>query len=289
VEADTLTIGELARRVGMRTSVLRYYEEQELLSPAGCSEAGYRLYTSEGVNGQVDGPQVVIGSHNYFKKNISHGEQDCDTAHQDSAKGYTPVMIGVDGNYLGTITIADKIRQSSPEALAMLKDLDIDPLVMLTGDNAQAAWSVGEHLGVTKVMADLLPGDKVNAIEKLRREYGKVAMVGDGINDTPALARADVGIVIGGSLGGTAQVMETADITLMNGSLQPLPYTLKLSHTTLWTIKTNVAVSLLVKFAFLCLVLVGVGTMWMAVFADTGLSLLVILNGLRLAKRPASL
>ena len=102
-------------------------------------------------------------------------------------------MIGVDGNYLGTITIADKIRQSSPEALAMLKDLDIDPLVMLTGDNAQAAWSVGEHLGVTKVMADLLPGDKVNTIEKLRREYGKVAMVGDGINDTPALARVGCG------------------------------------------------------------------------------------------------
>jgi len=128
-------------------------------------------------------------------------------------------MIGVDGNYLGTITIADKIRQSSPEALAMLKDLGIYPLVMLTGDNAQAAWSVGEQLGVTKVMAELLPEDKVNAIETLRREYGKVAMVGNGINDTPALARADAGIAIGGSLGGTAQVMETADITLMNGSL----------------------------------------------------------------------
>jgi Cd2+/Zn2+-exporting ATPase len=153
------------------------------------------------------------------KKNISHGEQDCGTAHQDPAKGYTPVMIGVDGNYLGTITIADKIRQSSPEALAMLKDLGIYPLVMLTGDNAQAAWSVGEQLGVTKVMAELLPEDKVNAIETLRREYGKVAMVGYGINDTPALARADAGIAIGGSLGGTAQVMEAADITLMNGSL----------------------------------------------------------------------
>jgi Cd2+/Zn2+-exporting ATPase len=245
--------------------------------------------TGQGVNGQVDGHHVVIGSHNYFEKNISHGEQDCDTAHQDSAKGYTPVMIGVDGNYLGMITIADKIRQSSPEALAMLKDLGVAPLVMLTGDSAQAAWSVGEQLGVTKVMAELLPEDKVNAIERLRREYGKVAMVGDGINDTPALARADVGIAIGGSLGGTAQAMETADITLMNGSLYQLPFAIKLSHATLWTIKVNVALSLLVKFAFLCLVLVGAGTMWMAVFADTGLSLLVILNGLRLAKRPASL
>jgi len=198
-------------------------------------------------------------------------------------------MIGVDGNYLGTITIADKIRQSSPEALAMLKDLGIYPLVMLTGDNAQAAWSVGEQLGVTKVMAELLPEDKVNVIETLRREYGKVAMVGDGINDTPALASADVGIAFGGSLGVTAEVMETADLTLMNGSLQQLPFALKLSHATQRTIKANVAVSLLLKFAFLCLVLVGVGTMWMAVFADTGLSLLVILNGLRLAKRPASL
>lgn len=241
----------------------------------------------QGVNGQVAGHDVVIGSHNYFEKYISHGEHDCETAHQDSAKGYTPVMIGVDGNYLGTITIADKIRQSSPEALALLKDLGIDPLVMLTGDNTQAAWSVGEQLGLTKVMAELLPEDKVNAIETLRHEYGKVAMVGDGINDTPALARADVGIAIGGSLRGTAQAMEIADITLMNGSFCQLPFAIKLSHATIWTIKVNVALSLLVKFAFLCLVLVGTGTMWMAVFADTGLSLLVILNGLRLAKKPS--
>jgi Cd2+/Zn2+-exporting ATPase len=244
--------------------------------------------TGQGVNGQVAGHDVIIGSHNYFEKHISHGEQDCDIAHQDSANGYTPVMIGVDGNYLGTITIADKIRQSSPEALAMLKELGINPLVMLTGDNKQTAWSVGKQLGVTKVMAELRPGDKVNAIETLHREYGKIAMVGDGINDAPALTRADVGIAMGGSLGGTAQAMETADITLMNGSLQLLPFTLKLSQATMRTIKTNVAISLLVKFAFLGLVLVGAGTMWTAVFADTGLSLLVILNGLRLAKRPSS-
>jgi Cd2+/Zn2+-exporting ATPase len=153
---------------------------------------------------------------------------------------------------------------------------------MLTGDNRAAAQRVADEVGVTDVLAELLPEDKVTAVTRLQAQFGPVAMVGDSINDTPALAAADVGIAIGS----TAQAMETADITLLGGSLKPLPALLQLSRVMMRTIYANVALSLGIKFVFLILVLLGTGTMWMAVFADVGTSILVTLNGMRLLKRP---
>jgi Cd2+/Zn2+-exporting ATPase len=158
--------------------------------------------------------------------------------------------------------------------------MGIKVLVMLTGDNPAAAKSIAAQVGVTDVRANLLPEHKVDAVRALREAYGSVAMVGDGVNDAPALASASVGIAMG--TGGTAQAMETADVVLMADDLHKLPFAFGLSRAVMRTIRANVALSILIKFVFLMLVLLGSGSMWMAVLADMGTSLLVTLNGMRM-------
>jgi Cd2+/Zn2+-exporting ATPase len=239
--------------------------------------------TGRGVTGQVAGRHVLVGSHNHFA-DLPHADVHCAAARQDAMKGYTPMMVSDDGVYVGTIVVTDAVRESSREALDRLRETGVGPLVMLTGDNVQTAQSVGEMVGVTDVRAELLPGQKMAAIEALREQYGTVVMVGDGINDAPALATADVGIAIGAASGGTAQAMETADVALMSDDLRRLPFALRLSRAAMRTIKANVALALGIKLGFLVLVLVGLGTMWMAVLADMGTSLLVTLNGMRLLR-----
>jgi Cd2+/Zn2+-exporting ATPase len=184
------------------------------------------------------------------------------------------------------ISLADTVRPSSRNAVGALRDLGLRAVVMLSGDDQDTARRVGDEIGVTDVRAGLLPAHKLALVEDLQRQYGPIAMVGDGINDTPALAAASVGIAMGGSHGGTAQAMETADVTLMSDDLGRLPFLLRLSRAMMATIRANVALSIGVKLAFLVLVLLGTGTMWMAVLADVGVALLVTLNGMRLLGRP---
>lgn len=247
-----------------------------------------RAMTGKGVKGEVTGRQIMLGSHRYFDANIPHQQEHCAQANHYAKLGYTPIFVGLDDKYLGTITVADAVRASSREALEMLKQAGINTFVLLTGDDAKTAQVVGEHVGVTDIRAELLPEDKVSMVNALKKQYGKVAMVGDGINDAPALANADVGIAIGGAVSGTAQATETADVTLMSDDLRQLPFAYKLSRKTMSTIHTNIALSLGIKFAFLILILFGLGSMWMAVLADVGTSLLVILNGMRLLRQPRS-
>ncbi|MFN3372922.1 MAG: HAD-IC family P-type ATPase, partial [Chloroflexus sp.] len=166
-------------------------------------------------------------------------------------------------------------------AIATLRDQGLR-VVMLTGDEPATAERIAGELGVNEVRAGLLPEDKAQAVSELRRPDGAVAMVGDGINDAPALASADVGIAIGADAGGTTQAMETADITLLGGDLRQLLFAVALSRRTMRTIVANVAFSIGIKLLFIALVLAGLGTMWMAVLADVGASLLVTLNGMRL-------
>jgi Cd2+/Zn2+-exporting ATPase len=239
-----------------------------------------------GVTGKVGGRQVVIGSHLYFSQQVAHPEEHCAEAERDARRGHTPMMVAADGEYLGTIVVADAARATSREALQALRRMGYSVLVMLTGDNAATGAAVAEQVGVTDVRAGLLPEDKMTAIQALRQEFGPVAMVGDGINDAPALAAADLGIAIGGASGGTAQAMETADITLMSDDLRRLPFAFVLGRTAMRTIQVNLVLSIGIKLAFLALVLLGMGTMWMAVTADMGTSLLVTLNGMRLLSHP---
>jgi Cd2+/Zn2+-exporting ATPase len=156
---------------------------------------------------------------------------------------------------------------------------------MLTGDNPASAQLIADQIGVSDVRSELLPEDKVSAVADLQDAYGTVAMVGDGINDAPALAAADVGIAIGAA-SSTTQAMETADIALMSDDLRRLPFVFRLSHSAMRTIQFNVGLSIGIKVVFLVLVLLGLGTMWMAVLADMGTSLLVTLNGMRLLRFP---
>jgi Cd2+/Zn2+-exporting ATPase len=235
---------------------------------------------------------VLVGSHRHFDDGIAHSSTHCAAAAQDAAAGHTPVMVSVGGSYHGTITVADTVRASSRSAVKQLRGLGLQAVVMLTGDQQATAERIGAEVGVTDVRAELLPEQKVAAVEALQREYGPIAMVGDGINDTPALATASVGIAIGGAHGGTNQAMETADVTLMSDDLRQLPFAISLSRAAMGTVGVNIALSIGIKLVFLVLVLLGMGTMWMAVLADMGTSLLVTLNGMRLlgyrGPKPAS-
>lgn len=238
--------------------------------------------TGRGVTGTVGGQQVVLGSHRYFEQTIPHPPQVCAEASQDAAAGYTSVLVGADGHYLGAIALADRVRPDSRAALTALRQVGIRHLVMLTGDTGSTAQRIGQEVGTSEVRAELLPEQKVQAVRDMQQQYGPVAMVGDGINDTPALATADVSIAMGGEAGGTAQAMETADMTLMRADLRLLPMALRLSRATIRTIQVNIALALGAKLVFLVLVLLGMGTLWMAVLADMGASLVVTLYGMRL-------
>jgi len=238
----------------------------------------------EGVTGDVTGHKVLLGSHRYFDAHIPHNEDYCTQANNHAENGYTPIFVGFDGEYVGTITVADKTRESSRAAVSQLRQAGIDDMVLLTGDDERTAQLVGDQVGMTEIRAGLLPQDKLAAVDELQSRFGKVAMVGDGINDAPALAAADVGIAVGGVNGGTAQTMETADITFMSDGLGNLPFVYNLSKKAMRIIYANIALSLGIKLAFLSLVLLGYGTMWMAVLADVGITLLVTLNGMRLLR-----
>ncbi|MCB9422237.1 MAG: heavy metal translocating P-type ATPase [Ardenticatenaceae bacterium] len=234
-----------------------------------------------GVTGRVNGREIFISSHSYFDQNIPH-DIHCSAVAAADAAGYTTMLVQDGDTYAGYIAVADQVRPSSRAAVARLRSLGLAPLVMLTGDNQVAAEKIAAVVGVTDMRANCLPEDKVTAVTHLRQQYEHVAMVGDGINDAPALATASVGIAIGK----TAQAMETADIVLMGDDLRQLPFAVGLSRAAMRTIWVNVGLSIGIKLAFLALILAGLGSMWLAVFADVGVSLLVTLNGMRLRKRP---
>jgi Cd2+/Zn2+-exporting ATPase len=191
------------------------------------------------------------------------------------------VMFLADGEkLLGLLAVADVLRNNSREAIKMLKRNGIQKIIMLTGDNQATAQAIAAQAGLDHFKADLLPEDKVDVIKDLMKQNGKVAMVGDGVNDAPAMAISTVGIAMG--VAGTDAALETADIALMSDDLTRLSYTIRLSRQTLAIIKQNIAFALLLKGLILLLVIPGWLTLWLAIVGDMGASLLVILNGMRL-------
>jgi len=198
-------------------------------------------------------------------------------------EGKTTVVAGGEDGALGVIAVSDPLRPGAREALTELRALGVSHLALLTGDNPETAAAVAGQVGITDVRAGLLPAEKVDAVVELRDRVGAVAMVGDGVNDAPALAAASLGIAMGAA--GTDAALETADIALMGDDLEAVPETVRLARRANRVIWQNIVFSIVVKAVFLVLAPLGLISLWLAVFADMGTSLLVTGNGLRLQRR----
>ena len=242
----------------------------------------FKSIVGKGVQATIQGNIFYAGNLKLFEEmNVSL--VDVKNYVQDiQDKGKTVIIIGTQNQIIGIIAVSDTIRETSASALKALKQSGVNQTVMLTGDNEGTAKMIASEANVNRYFAGLLPEDKVDAIKKLQNEGHKVAMVGDGINDAPALATADLGIAMGGA--GTDTAMETADIVLMADNLDKLPHTMKLSRKSLTIIKQNIWFSIIIKVIALVLIFPGWLTLWMAVLSDTGAALIVILNAIRLLK-----
>ncbi len=239
------------------------------------------ILAGQGVQGTIGGRTVTIGSHRYFETAYPHPAGLCQQVEQAEAQGYTAMLVHDGQQVRGYITVSDSARTDSKSAVGELRRMPgVSKVVMLTGDSPATAARIAQALGIDEVESGLLPEDKLAAIRRLAVSDGSVAMIGDGINDTPALAAASVGIAMGGA--GSAQALETADVALMGDDLSQLPYAVALSQATERVISQNVTLSLVIKALFLVLALFGAASLWAAVLADVGTSLVVTSNGMRL-------
>jgi len=258
--------------------------EEENITYSNVQVEDFSSITGKGIKGIVNGATYYIGSPKLFKELLTNDfdkdlEQNVTTLQN---QGKTAMIIGTAKEILAVIAVADEVRESSKEIIQKLHQLGIKKTIMLTGDNKGTAKAIGGQVGVSDIEAELMPQDKLDFIKQLRSEYGHVAMVGDGVNDAPALAASTVGIAMGGA--GTDTALETADVALMGDDLRKLPFTIKLSRKTLNIIKANIAFAIAIKFIALLLVIPGWLTLWIAIVSDMGATLLVALNGLRLMK-----
>lgn len=248
---------------------------------------GVKAVAGRGIVGELSGARIAVGSDALFAAGgevLAASGTASGFADSLRASSRTVMLVARDTHLVGAIGVEDPLRPNTAEALAQLQQSSPGVrTVMLTGDNERVAQRIARETGgIDEVRANLLPAGKMAEIERLKREYGSVAMVGDGINDAPALARADVGIAMGGS--GTAQAMESADVVLMQDDLSRLPRTLVIARKTREIVKQNIALSLGLKIAFLALTIPGWATLWLAVAADVGATLLVTLNGMRMLR-----
>ena len=238
----------------------------------------FKSLTGRGVQGDIYGITYLIGSPTLFVS-----DSKIDTIKQDfHRKSKTVIYFGTSDQVLAVIGLQDAVRQTSRQTIQALQTLGVKETVMLTGDNQATADQIGREVGVSAVKANLMPADKLKEIQALQATFGRVAMIGDGVNDAPALAMANVGIAMG--VAGTDTALETADITLMGDDLARLPVIVRLSRSTLRTIKQNITFSLALKVIALLLVIPGWLTLWIAILADMGATILVTLNGIRLMR-----
>jgi len=235
-----------------------------------------------GAEGVAGGQPVVIGNHRLFEERRLCTPAIDARLEALAAKGRTAVLVAAGGRAIGLVAVADEARASARPTVELLRAQGVAAIVLLTGDNRTAARALADELGIDEAEAELLPEDKVEAIGRLRARHGAVAMIGDGVNDAPALAAADVGIAMGAA--GTDAALETADVALMADELLRIPYAFRLSRATARTIRANIVFALALKAIFLALGVVGLATLWMAVVADMGASLVVIANGMRLLR-----
>ncbi|MFN7970958.1 MAG: heavy metal translocating P-type ATPase [Acidobacteriota bacterium] len=240
----------------------------------------FQTIPGKGATATVDGKPYWLGSHRYLEERGQEEASVHDQLERMSQAGRTVVIVGDAQHVCGLIAIADAVRPEARRVVTALRALGLSHVVMLTGDNEATARKIAAATGVDEVRADLLPADKVASVEELVKRYGRVGMVGDGINDAPALASATLGIAMGAA--GSDAAIETADVALMSDDLTRLPWLIAHSRRTLRTIRQNIAFSIAVKAVFVVLAVTGRASLWHAIAADMGASLLVIFNGLRL-------
>jgi Cd2+/Zn2+-exporting ATPase len=244
--------------------------------------ADVRAVNGRGVTAQLNGRRYWLGSHRYLEE---LGQETPDV-HQGlelmSNAGHTVVIMGTDDHVCGFVTLADAVRPESRAAIAALRQVGVAHIVMLTGDNRATAERIAGETGIAETRAELLPADKVTAVEDLVQRYGTVAMIGDGVNDAPAMGRATIGIAMGAA--GSDAAIEAADVALMSDDLSKLAWLVRHSRRTLTIIRQNVILSLGVKVVLVALTFTGSATLWAAIAADMGVSLVVITNALRLLR-----
>lgn len=280
---SVITALEYRSQHPLASAIMRKAEEENI-SYSDVSVEDFSSITGKGIKGIVNGTTFYIGNPKLFKElptvHFSSEQEQLVTTLQNQGK--TAMVVGTDSAILAVIAVADEVRESSKDVIQKLHHLGIKKTIMLTGDNKGTATAVGGHVGVSDVQAELLPQEKLDFIKQLRSDYGNVAMVGDGVNDAPALAASTVGIAMGGA--GTDTALETADVALMGDDLRKLPFAIKLSRNALSIIKQNITFALAIKLIALLLVIPGWLTLWIAILSDMGATLLVALNGLRLMR-----
>ena len=251
------------------------------LDPGSSVLQDFKVIAGRGVEALVDGQLLILGNHRLIEdRKLCSSSIEARLAELE-ALGRTVTMLASQTQVLVIFAVADTIKETSREALAQLHALGVTS-VMLTGDNEATAKTIAKQAGIDDARGNLLPEDKLMAIEELQKRYGLTAMTGDGINDAPALARSDIGFAMG--VAGTDTAMEAADVVIMNDDLRRIPETIVLSRKTQAILWQNITLALGIKAVFLVLALFNGASMWMAVFADMGASLLVVFNGLRLLR-----
>lgn len=303
-KTGTLTVG---RPQVVQVVPLNGHSETELLQRAAALEAGSlhplakaiiehvrqqglsyepatdaRTIPGKGAEGRWDGRLFWLGSHRWLEKRGQETPEVHTQLESLTAGGFTVVVVGNEQHVCGMIALADTVRPGTREVLQSLRTAGVASVVMLTGDNRGTAESIARQVGIDEFEAELLPAQKVAAVEKLLARHGTVAMIGDGVNDAPALARASLGIAMG-AIGSDAAI-ETADVALMSDDLTRLPWLFQHARHTLAIIRQNITFSLGIKALFAALTFWGWSSMWGAIAADAGASLLVVMNGLRLLR-----
>lgn len=280
-EAEILQIAtaiEMFSQHPIASAIIRKTKKEKLTS---LQAIDFQSITGKGAKALVNDKTYYIGNPKLFQTLIG-GSIQTEEITRLQTEGNTVMLLGTETELIGIIAVADQVRTTSQNVISQLKKLGIKETIMLTGDNQATGETIANQLGLSSVKADLLPEDKLKEIENLKQRYGRIAMVGDGINDAPALATASVGIAMGG--GGTDAALETADIALMADDLNKLPYTINLSRKAVRIIKQNITFALGLKLVALLLVIPGLLTLWIAIIADVGATLLVVLNSMRLIR-----
>lgn len=279
---------ELLQRVGalearsehpLARAILAYTKDRGI---AVLPAEDFQILQGKGATGRFEGREYWLGSHRYLEERGQETPEIHDRLEAMSRAGRTAVVVGTADHVCGLIAVADEVRPESRDAVQALRDAGIETIVMLTGDNRGTAEAVGRETGIDEVRAELLPAEKVAAIDQLVARYGQVAMIGDGVNDAPAMARSTISVAMGAA--GSDAAIETADVALMSDDLAKLPWLIRHSRRTLRVIRQNIGFSLLVKAVFVVLTFAGFASIWAAIAADMGASLLVIFNGLRLLR-----